>query len=64
MSQYARGECSIHYGLATRRREKGVADKVDIKLLQMQLWSDQDPIPSTRMVFSASYAAYMLTLLT
>ena len=43
-SQYVRGKCSIYYGLATRQREKGVADTVHIKLLQMQLWSDQDPI--------------------
>jgi hypothetical protein len=27
-----------------------VADAIDVRLLQMQLWGDDDPIPSTHMV--------------
>jgi hypothetical protein len=48
--RYARADCKVRYSLSTKKRERRVADAVDVRLLQMQLWSDDDPIPSTRMV--------------
>jgi hypothetical protein len=39
----------------TKRREKGVADAVDVQLMQMQLWNDDDPIPSTCMVCLSNF---------
>ena len=48
--RYARADCKVRYSLSTKKRERRVADAVDVRLLQMQLWSDDDPIPSTHMV--------------
>ena len=48
--RYARADCKVRYSLSTKKRERRVADATDVRLLQMQLWSEDDPIPSTRMV--------------
>ena len=48
--QYAQADCRVRYSLSTKKRERRVTDAVDVRLLQMQLWSDDDPIPLTCMI--------------
>ncbi|KAJ7628311.1 hypothetical protein FB45DRAFT_1028410 [Roridomyces roridus] len=47
--QYARGECAVKYGLTTKQRARPVADGVDVRIVLTQLWSETDPILSTRL---------------
>ncbi|KIJ64891.1 hypothetical protein HYDPIDRAFT_167667 [Hydnomerulius pinastri MD-312] len=51
---YAKGECATTYGLTTHVRGKPIADGVDVRFLQKELWSEKDPIVSTRMRIQVS----------
>ncbi|KAH7925166.1 hypothetical protein BV22DRAFT_1129187 [Leucogyrophana mollusca] len=47
--KYARGECKTKNSLPSCVRDKPIADGVDVRILQKELWGSTDPIPSTRM---------------
>ena len=52
----------VRYSLSTKKRERRVADAVDVRLLQMQLWSNEDPIPLTCIVHAYMWSKPVISL--